>query len=454
MHIILVGLNHKTAPVEVRERLSFAGPTRAAALASLGDTPPLAESAILSTCNRTELYAVSPQFHPGVLALKGWLDKRGAELGLSGVSEHLYTYQGLEAVRHLFTVATGLDSMVLGETQILAQVKDAYLAATAARTIGKGMHALFSHALGVGKRAHTETGISQNAVSVPYAAVELARKVFASLAGRKALILGAGEMADLTAKHLVQAGIAKIIVANRTLANAEAMAREYDGVAIPLEEREAWLGQVDIVVSSTGAPGYMLTREQVQRTLAGRRGRPIFLFDIAVPRDIDPGCNRMEGVFLYDIDDLEAAVQANLRERRREAQRVERIIEEEATKFESWLRTQNVVPLIQSLRHKAESIRIQELERAMAKLPDLSERERSIVEAMTVTMLNKLLNDPTLCIKEFAEAPRAELYLEAVTRLFNLDEGPTQVQESDAAEPAGATFSGLAAQGGATRDRR
>ena len=328
MHIILVGLNHKTAPVEVRERLNFAGPSRDEALARLGDTPQLDEAVVVSTCNRTEIYAVAPQFHPAADALKGFLGERGEELGLSGVSEHLYTYNGQDAVRHLFTVVTGLDSMILGETQILGQVKDAYLAATDAGSVGKGLHALFSHALTVGKRAHTETGISQNAVSVPYAAVELARKVFSSLNGRKALILGAGEMADLTAKHLVQAGVSKVIVANRTLERAQTMAREYDGLAIRFEEMEPWLSQVDVVISSTGAPGLMLTRDQVQRALAGRRGRPIFLFDIAVPRDIDPDCGRLDSVFLYDIDDLEAAVQANLRERRREAQRVERIIAE------------------------------------------------------------------------------------------------------------------------------
>lgn len=459
MHIILVGLNHRTAPVEVRERLSFSGQHLTSALAELRRMPQLDEALILSTCNRTELYAVSPQFHPGADALKGFLESRGRELGLGGVSEHLYVYHGADAVRHLFTVVTGLDSMILGETQVLGQTKEAYLTAADAGTVGKTLHALLSQALTVGKRAHTETGISQNAVSVPYAAVELARKVFSSLAGRKALILGAGEMADLVAKHLVAAGISQIIVANRTQEKAQAMAGQYGGLAIGFREMETWLGQVDVVIASTGAPQFMLTREQVAAAMGARRGRPVFLFDIAVPRDIDPECSRLENVFVYDIDDLEAAVAANLRERRREARKVERIIEEEVAKFESWLKTQDVVPLIRSLRSKAEAIRKAELERALAKLPGLGDRERSIIEAMSVTLINKLLNDPTVRIKEFAEAPQGDLYLDAVTQLFNLENNSGcgrqsgESEDDQAEDPHSAAVGGLAARGGAAHGR-
>ncbi|MGE5591980.1 MAG: glutamyl-tRNA reductase [Bacillota bacterium] len=454
MHIILVGLNHRTAPVEVRERLSFAGQSLLDALEHLRRLPELEEAAVLSTCNRTEIYAVAPQFHPGTDALKGFLESRGRELGLSGVSEHLYVHHGQEAVSHLFTVVTGLDSMILGETQILGQTKEAYLTSADQGTVGKTLHALFSHALAVGKRAHTETGISQSAVSVPYAAVELARKVFSNLGGRKVLILGAGEMADLTARHLVQAGAAQIAVANRTYEKGLAMAQQYGGVGVRWDQLESWLEQADVVISSTGAPDLVLTRDRLARAMSPRRGRPIFLFDIAVPRDIDPECGRLENVFLYDIDDLEAAVAANLRERRREARRVERIIEEEVASFAAWLKTQDVVPLIRSLRGKAEAVRKAELERALARLPELGERERSIIEAMTVTLVNKLLNDPTLRIKEFASASQGEVYLEAVTQLFNLDDSPNRETDAEKADALSPALGGLAAQGGAVHGRR
>lgn len=454
MHIILVGLNHRTAPVEVRERLSFSGQGLLDALGQLRQVPELEEAVVLSTCNRTELYAVSPQFHPGANVLTGFLDTRGRELGLSGVSEHLYVHHGQEAVSHLFTVVTGLDSMILGETQILGQTKEAYVTSADQGTVGKTLHALFSQALTVGKRAHTETGISQNAVSVPYAAVELARKVFSNLGGRKVLILGAGEMADLTARHLVQAGVSQITVANRTYEKAVAMAQQYAGQGVRWDDMEHWLEQADVVISSTGAPNLVLTRDHLTRAMSVRRGRPIFLFDIAVPRDIDPECGRLENVFLYDIDDLEAAVAANLRERKREARRVERIIEEEVARFDSWLKTQDVVPLIRSLRGKADAVRKAELERALAKLPELGERERSVIEAMTVTLVNKLLNDPTLRIKEFASASQGELYLQAVTQLFNLESGQDRIAPEGKAEAMSPALEGLAAQGGATHGRR
>ncbi len=454
MHIILVGLNHRTAPVEVRERLSFSGQGLLDALGQLRQVPELEEAVVLSTCNRTELYAVSPQFHPVANALKGFLDTRGRELGLSGVSEHLYVHHGQEAVSHLFTVVTGLDSMILGETQILGQIKEAYVTSADQGAVGKTLHALFSQALTVGKRAHTETGISHNAVSVPYAAVELARKVFSNLGGRKVLILGAGEMADLTARHLVQAGVSQITVANRTYEKAVAMAQQYAGLGVRWDDMEHWLEQADVVISSTGAPNLVLTREHLTRAMSVRRGRPIFLFDIAVPRDIDPECSRLENVFLYDIDDLEAAVAANLRERKREARRVERIIEEEVARFDSWLKTQDVVPLIRSLRDKADAVRKAELERALARLPELGERERSVIEAMTVTLVNKLLNDPTLRIKEFASASQGELYLEAVTQLFNLESGQDRNASEDKTEAMSPALEGLAPQGGAAHGRR
>lgn len=432
MHIVIVGLNHKTAPVEVRERLTFSGQGLLDALGALKTRPEVAEGALLSTCNRTEIYAVVPQLHQGVEAITHFL-AAGRGIGADDLRSHLYVYHGREAVTHLFTVATGLDSMILGETQILGQVKDAYLAGADAGSLGKVLHALFNQALAVGKRGHTETGISQNAVSVSYATVELAKRVFDRLDGRKVLVIGAGETSELTAKHLLAAGAGQIIVANRTPEKARELAERYHGLAVPFADVQQWLAVVDVVISSTGAPHVVLRREAVQEAMRIRRGKPIFLFDIAVPRDIDPEAGRLDGVFLYDIDDLESVVQANLRERKKEAKKVERIIEEEVYKFESWLRTLDVVPLIKSLRAKVDSIRRAELEKAMARMPDLTDRQRGIIEAMTATLVNKILNDPTLRIKEFANDDRAPVFLEAVSQLFNLE---IEEEFAEAAQPA------------------
>jgi glutamyl-tRNA reductase len=318
--------------------------------------------------------------------------------------------------------------MVLGETQILGQVKEAYGLSREQDSVGKILHALFNHAAVVGKRAHAETAIGQNAVSVSYAAVELARKVFSSLEGRKVLVIGAGETAELTVKNLVSVGVRTVVVANRTLQRAEDLAGQYGGIPISIEDIGLWLPEVDVVISSTEAPHLVLRRETVQEAMRMRRGRPMFLFDIAVPRDIDPNAGRLDNIFLYDIDDLQSVVEANLRERVRESKKVEWIIEEEHKKLNTWLRTLEVVPIIRSLREKVEQVRRTELEKAMAKLPDLTEKERAVIEAMTVVMMNKILNDPTVRIKEFAAEANGSVYLETVSQLFNLNPSKSEEQ--------------------------
>jgi glutamyl-tRNA reductase len=415
----MMGLNFKTAPVEIREVLAVPTDALPAALGRMGGLP-VAEGVLLSTCNRTEVYVVGDDADELYGLMIRYLADLGGIADLAGLIPHLYRYQGAAAVDHLFRVSCGLDSMVIGETQILGQVRDAYRDSTDAGNVDKVLHQLFEQAIAVGKRAQTETRIGQNAVSVSYATVELAKKVFRSLDGRRCMAIGAGDTAKLTVKHLQASGVRDIVIANRTLERAQKLAEEIGGTAITMEDAPRFLQQVDVVISSTGAPGYVLTRAQVAEAVRQRRGRPIFLFDIAVPRDIDPEIGQLEGAFVYDIDDLQAVVNANLQERAAEARLAERIVAEELDKFKSWLASQEVVPTIRMLRDKVETIRQQELVRALNRLPDLTDRERAVVEAMTVTLVNKILNAPTQHLKGMAGEGSAEDAIAAVVRLFDL----------------------------------
>ncbi|MGE5673885.1 MAG: glutamyl-tRNA reductase [Mycobacterium leprae] len=415
---MMIGLNFKTAPVEIREVLAVPTGGLPAALERLAALP-ISEGVLLSTCNRTELYAVGAEADEAFDALIDYLAEMG-NVNVSRITPHLYRHQGLDAVEHLFRVSCGLDSMVIGETQILGQVRDAYAGSTSSGIVGKVLHQLFEQAIAVGKRAQTETRIGQNAVSVSYAAVELAKKVFQSLDGRRCLAIGAGETAKLTVKHLQASGVKDIVIANRTLERAQALAEEIGGTAIAMADIGAILQRVDVVISSTGAPGYVLGRAQVAEAVRFRRGRPIFLFDIAVPRDIDPEIGKLDGAFLYDIDDLQAVVNANLQERAEEAKRVARIVDEEIAKFQNWLASLEVVPTIRQLRDKVDSIRQQELSRMLNRLPDLTDREKAVIEAMTVTLVNKILNEPTQRLKGMAGEGTAEQAVATVTRLFDL----------------------------------
>ncbi|MBX6377195.1 MAG: glutamyl-tRNA reductase [Clostridia bacterium] len=421
MNVVAVGVSYKTAPLEVREQAAWTACELPGALVRLRGWPGVREAAILSTCNRTELYAVVADVAvPRDTLLSFWSEDRS--LPLPDLARHAYFLAGPAVAAHLGRVAGGLDAMVLGETQILGQVKEAYQTAQASGTVGKVLHSLYAGALNCAKRIHTETGVSQNAVSVSYAAVELARKIFGSLEGRSALLVGAGETAELTARHLVDAGVRRLWVANRTLERGQDLARVYGGQALPFAEVEQALAVVDVVVTSTGAPHVVLRREVVQRGLRARRGRPLFILDLAVPRDVDPAVGRLDNVFLYDIDDLEAVVAANLQERAREAEKAERIVAETAAEFAAWLRQQEAVPLIRQLRERAEAIRRSELERAFRRLPGLSQHEREVIGAMTAVIVNKLLNDPTVRLKELANGEEAQLFLRAFTSLFNLSE--------------------------------
>jgi glutamyl-tRNA reductase len=421
VHILALGLNHTTAPVEIREKLAFPEPALPQALRELTGRYGLREAAILSTCNRAEIYAASEeQTEEGLwrfLAEAHGVDPQR-------LRPHFYQHRDGEVAGHLFRVACGIDSLVIGESQILAQVRAALEAAQqngAARLL---INELFQRSLHVGKRARAETQIGHGRLSISTAAVELAGQVFERLAGRQALLLGAGEMAELTAQYLVESGIRKLLVANRTLERAQDLARRFQGEALPFEQLSSALAAADIVISSTSAPGFVLLPRDVQQVMRQRRGRPLFLIDIAVPRDIDPAVKELDNVFLFDIDDLEQVVRANRQDREREILKVQALIEEELQNFLHWFNAQGTGPLIQALNRRAEDLRQAELERWAAKLAHLSEQDRRAVEGLLRGYANKMLHQPLVQIRQFANAEDGYLRLDTVRRLFGLDGAP------------------------------
>ncbi len=423
MHLTLVGLSHKTAPVEIREKLTFPAHRQEEALALLLSTPDVAEAVVLSTCNRTEIYAVTASGSDGPGAVVDFLADYH-DLDRHELVRYLYFSEGEAVVRHLFRVVASLDSMVIGEAQILGQVKEAYESAFANEASGRVFNKLFRQSFEVGKRVRNETDIGENAVSISYAAVELAKKVFDTLDGRTVLILGAGKMSELTAKHLVCNGVKTVLVANRTYERAEELACRFCGEAIRYDELFERMREADIVISSTAATHYVVTKDQVAAALRGRKGSPLFLIDIAVPRDIDPDVNDLADVFLYDIDDLSGVVETNLEERMREARRAEEIIADEMVAFERWIESMEVVPTVAAMRAKAEQIRSAELEKALKRLGGLSEKEIKTVEALASSIVNKMLHGPTARLKTVAGEKDGYEYVEAARFLYGLDVNP------------------------------
>jgi glutamyl-tRNA reductase len=419
MHLVLVGLSHKTAPVAIREKLTFPAQVQEDALNRLTRLDGVREATIVSTCNRTEVYAVTADEEGGVETvidfLAGYHDLDRHEL-----ARYLYVITGETVVRHLFRVVASLDSMVLGEAQILGQVKEAYEHAFNAGSTGRAFNKLFRQSFEVGKRVRTETAIGESAVSVSYAAVELAKKVFDTLDGRTILILGAGKMSELTAKHLVSNGAARVLVVNRTFERAQEMAERFNGTPVPYDRLYESIRESDIVISSTAATEYVITKKDLAPMARGRT-RPLFLIDIAVPRDIDPAVNDISGVFLYDIDDLSGVVESNLEERMTEARRAETIIEEEITAFFAWVESMEVVPTVAAIRAKAEVIREMELEKALKRL-DLSDKDRQTVDALTCAIVNKMLHGPTARLKKAATGKGGYEYVEVARALYGLED--------------------------------
>ena len=418
--IVLIGLNHKTAPVEIREKFAVVCVDTSGPLNDLAQVRPLKESFYLSTCNRMEVLFTTSTLDEGIGSVVGLLADIYGQTG-SALKPYLYTYIDQGAVKHLFRVACSLDSMVVGEPQILGQIKDAYRQATEVKTSGVILNRLLHKSFSVAKRVRTETRIGSSAVSISYAAVELAKKIFQDLKGKVALLIGAGEMAELAAEHLLSNGVERIVVANRTLERALALARRFNGTTVAWEDLAEELRLVDIIISSTGSPEPILSGDQVKQRMRARRNRPLFFIDIAVPRDIDPKVNRIDNVYLYNIDDLQGIVEMNRSERLKEAAQAEHIIAAEALKFDEWMRTLEVVPTIVSLREKGEQIREAELRKTLGQLDSLSAAEIEAIEVLTQSVVNKLLHDPILFLKRTSSRSRKDFYLDIARKLFHLD---------------------------------
>ncbi len=428
--IVLIGLNHKTAPVEIRERFNIVCVDSKGPLSDFAQIRLLRESFYLSTCNRMEVLFTTPRLDEGISAVVGLLAEIYGQTG-AALKPYLYIYIDQDAVKHLFRVACSLDSMVVGEPQILGQIKDAYRQATEAKASGVVLNRLLHKSFSVAKRVRTETRIGSNAVSISYAAVELAKKIFGELQGKIALLIGAGEMAELAAEHLISNGVERIVVANRTLERALALARRFNGSTVPWEELVEELRKTDIIISSTGSPEPILNAGQVRKRMRARRNRPLFFIDIAVPRDIDPDVNRIDNVYLYNIDDLQGIVEINRAERIKEAARAEHIISAEALKFDAWLRTLEVVPTIVSLREKAEQIRKAEIHKTLSQLDSLSGGEIEAINVLTSSVVNKLLHDPILFLKRISTRSRKDSYLDVARKLFHLDEDQPETEEGE-----------------------
>ena len=419
MRIVLIGMNHKTAPVEIRERLQIDCGDGGPVLAELLGIPEVREVLVLSTCNRVEVLARVADGEATVERLKEFIFRQG-NLDAAELERCIYVHRDREAVRHLFRVAASLDSLVMGEPQILGQVKEAYRRAVDHRATGVLLNRLVHHALRAAKRVRTETGIAGNAVSVSYAAVELAKKIFGGLHGKTILLVGAGEMSELAARHLLRQGVERILIANRTYARAEEMATAFQGVPVAFDRLPEVLPEVDIVIASTGAPGYVVTAEMVVAALRRRRNRLLFLIDIAVPRDIDPAAGEIENVYLYNIDHLQDVVDANRETRLAEAAKAEGIVAEEVALFEAWFNALAVVPTIVALRGKMEGIVRGELEKSANWLGGLPEEARLRIEGLAASVVNKILHDPITGLKEESREKDELPYVAAVRRLFKL----------------------------------
>ncbi len=426
MTVVLLGLNHKTAPLELRERLAFSEEALPAVLARLRDAEAVQEGALLSTCNRTELYASASAAEAGLVALTQFLT-RERNLDPAVFAPHLYSLSGVEAIGHLFQVASGLDSMIVGENQVLGQVRRAWEVARQASATGPVLDRLFPCAVRVGRQARSQTRINEGAASVSHAAVELAREIFGDLARRTILVLGAGKMSELTLKHLVASGAERLTVVNRTDESARQLARRCGVHAVPFEDLDRTLEGCDIMLTSTGAPHYVVTRERLARVMAIRPQRPLFLVDIALPRDIEPSCGELPQVHLYNLDDLQQTVARNLSQRHEEVARVTQIVHRETARFVRHLQGLRAVPTIRYLREHFEELRQEELERARSR--NLSADETRLLEVFSRKLVARLLHRPTVHLQGLAAAGLDTEELERSLELFKSDQDRSRTSD-------------------------
>jgi len=426
MNIIAVGLNHRTAPVELRERFAVSDSRLPEALARLKRWPGIDEGVILSTCNRVELYAVVKETAHGFESLRDYLVTLASDIGWERLEPHLYCLDGAEAIRHLFRVAASLDSMVLGEPQILGQVKEAYDVALLHKVTGVVLNKVMKKAISVGKRVRTETGIAENAVSVSYAAVELAKKIFQNLSEKTVLLVGIGEMGKLAARHLIGAGVSHVMIANRNYERAIDVAKRLSALPVPFNLVHQEM--------ATAADAYVIGPDDVQRALRSRKNRPMFLIDISDPRNIDPAVGSLDNAYLYNIDDLQSQVVTNLEQRRLEALKAEDIVRVEVPPVVVWLKSLEVVPTIVALRRKADSILREEIDRILAKLGPLAPRQRELVEELATAITNKLLHSPLIALKAEADSSNGALFAETAQRLFDLEKELERIAKAQPSE--------------------
>ena len=417
--IILIGVNHKTAPVELREKLSFSVEETLAALEYLKQDKDIKESLVFSTCNRTEILYV-PETGEQIDKIIAFIAHH-KNICISEFKPSLYVYQEDDAIRHLFRVASSLDSMVVGEPQILGQVKQAYRSAVAKNASGVLLNRLMHKTFNIAKRVRKETGIGDNAVSISYAAIELANKIFSNLSEKSVLLLGAGEMAELAVEHLISHRVKQIMVANRTFKNAVCLAQKFNGQAITFDERVDALSQVDIIISSTGATEYVLNRDQVKQAMKKRHHRTLFFIDIAVPRDIDPAINDISNAYVYDIDNLKNIVESNIEQRGRETIKAERFVEEAVVKFRNWLEGLDIVPTIKALNEKMSSIVDIECNKTLSSLSHLSPEDMTAIRRMTQAIATRTIHDPIRFLRNTGDHRDDSLYLNVTRKLFNID---------------------------------
>jgi glutamyl-tRNA reductase len=421
MKLLITGVSHKTAPVELRECLAFREDTLPAALADLKSREGINEAVILSTCNRVEITVTTDDRTDPQSVIDSFLADQKA-ISPEAIEPHVYRYEGKDAIHHIFRVASSLDSMVVGEPQILGQLKAAYAAAKSCGTVCGWLDNLLSRSFSVAKRIRSETGIGQMAVSVSFAAVELARKIFGSLSNRTIMIVGAGKMSELAARHLRRSGASHVFVTNRTHERAVEMAALFQGTPVEYTRFVSMLPEVDIVITSSGAPHYILRKDEMQHVIAARRNKPMFLIDIAVPRNIEPSVNEVDNVFLYDIDDLQEVVNANLRERMKEAEHAEALVAEEVDRMMARLKVAEVAPTIVGLQEQLEQIRAAEIDKVRRKFGPFTPEQEEAIEALTRGIINKIAHGPISEIRNHAGQPEGAHVIATIRKAFHLQD--------------------------------